>query len=280
MQQVAGNQPAHAQVAANNDVHPGDDNRHAAGLLQPRGKVHRHIGERFHPQLKLAELAGEMLPLILALALGVINLNGIEAGQRFHQHRLTLVRQLVGFFDPRHQRTLDQPVHPQRQRIAEHRDPHQRSADHRDHHQNQQREGKVDKGRQGQRREELSNRLELLEVLRKAAHPRRAQLHLHSQQPLEQRRGDHQIGFFARQIEANPAQNFQHKVEHVGNQDADRHHPQGGSGLVRYHPVIDVHHKQRGAERHQVDQETGHHRIEIQGLRQLQRILEPGFSAR
>ncbi len=167
MQQVAGNQPAHAQVAANNDVDPGHDNGHAAELLQPGGKVHRHIGERLHPQLQLAQLAGQVFPLILALALGVIDLNGIQAGERLHQHRLAFVGELIGFLDPRHQRALDQPVH------------QQRPPDDANHQQDQQGKRQVDKGGQRQRRQEVADRLELLEVLRKAPYSRRAELHLH-----------------------------------------------------------------------------------------------------
>ncbi len=174
MQQVAGNQPAHAQVAANNDVDPGHDNGHAAELLQPGGKVHRYIGKRLHPQLQLAELPGQVFPLILALALGVVDLDGIEAGQRLHQHRLTFIGELVGFLDPRHQRALDQPVHQQRQGIGEQRDKHQRATDDANHQQDQQRKWQVDKGGQGQRRKKVADRLELLEVLREAPHPLRA----------------------------------------------------------------------------------------------------------
>ncbi len=115
-----------------------------------------------------------MFPLILALALGVINFDGIEAGQRLHQHRLTFIGELVGFLNPRHQRALDQPVHQQRQGIGEQRDKHQRATDDANHQQDQQRKRQVDKGGQGQRRKKVADRLELLEVLREAPHPLRA----------------------------------------------------------------------------------------------------------
>ncbi|MNF54359.1 hypothetical protein D3C84_357870 [compost metagenome] len=116
-------------------------------------------------------------------------------------------------------------------------------AEDRDHGKNQNRERQVDQAGERQGGEEVAQALKLMDVLGKAADPRRAVFHGHADDALEQRRRDDQVGFLAGQIQAQTAQAFQDQVENVGTGDAQGEHPQGGFSLVRYHAVVDVHHE-------------------------------------
>jgi len=199
---VAGNEAAHAEGAINDLVHAENDHRHASYLLDQQGDVHGQAGQHLDPQFQAAEGANGLFPLILALAFCVIDLDRIEPGEGFDQARLALGAQGHGALQCRSQRFLEHVADTQGQREGDDRNPHQVAAEHGDHHQDDQGEGQVDQAREGQRGEEVAHPLEFMDVLRKAADPRRAHFHGHAHDALEQRRGDDQVGFFARQVQA------------------------------------------------------------------------------
>ncbi len=114
-----------------------------------------------------------------------------------------------------------------------------------------------------------------MDVLGETADPRRAVLHRHADDPLEQRGRDDQVGFFAGQVQAQTAQALEDQVEDVGDENTGGQHPQGGGGLVRHHAVVDVHHEQRRGHGNQVDQETGSDGIGVEPARTLEGVAKP-----
>ncbi|MNF52149.1 hypothetical protein D3C84_334890 [compost metagenome] len=256
-------------------VHAEDDHDHAGQLLDQQGDIHRQAGEHFHPQLKATEGADGLLPLILAFAFGVVDLHRIQAGQGLDQARLTLGPQRHGPFHGRHQGFLQGIADGQGDRERQHRYPHKMPAKDRDDDKDQNRERQVNQAGQCQRGEEVPQALELMDVLGKAADPRRPVFHGHADDALEQRGRDNQVGFLAGQIQAQATQAFQDQVEQVGARDAECQHPERRFGLVRHDTVVDVHHEQRRGHGNDVDQKTGGDGVGVQPARTLEGVAEP-----
>ncbi|MNT23410.1 hypothetical protein D3C72_1588280 [compost metagenome] len=84
-----------------------------------------------------------------------------------------------------------------------------------------------------------------MDVLGKAADPRRAILHRHADDALEQGGRDDQVGLFPSKVKAQTAQALEDQVEDVRTGDTDRQHPQGRGRLVGDNAIVDVHHEQR-----------------------------------
>ncbi|MCY1186766.1 hypothetical protein D9M73_276740 [compost metagenome] len=90
-----------------------------------------------------------------------------------------------------------------------------------DDDQNQDGKGQVDQAGQGQRGEEVAQALELVNVLGKAADPRRPVLHRHADDTFKQRCRDDQVGLLACQVQAQAAKAFEDQVEDVRAGDTD-----------------------------------------------------------
>ena len=277
---VTGDQAAHAQVAIDDLVHAQHDHHHTGQLLQQHGRVHGQTGEHARTQLQTTEGADGLLPQVLALALGIVDLDRIQAGQALDQARLTLGGQGHGALHGFRQRPLQQPANQRYQGKGQDRNPHQVPADHGDHRENQQGKWQVDDAGHGQRSEKITQALKFVDVLREAAHPRRTELHGHASDAFEQRGGDDQVGFLARQIQTQTAQGLEQQIEAKYSGDTNGQHPQGRFGLVRYDPVIHVHHEQWCGQADQVDQKTRGNRIDVQPAGTLEGVAKPGGGTR
>ena len=277
---ITGNQAAHAQVAIDDLVYPEHDHHHTRQLLQQHGRVHGQAGEHACTQLQAAQGADGLLPQVLALALGIVDLDRIQASQALDQARLTLSRQGHGALHGFRQWPLQQPANQRHQRECQDRNPYQVPADHGDHRENQQGKWQVDDAGHGQRSEKITQALKFMDVLREAAHPRRAELHGHASDAFEQRGGNDQIGLFTRQIEAQTAQGLEQQIETKYPGDADSQHPQGRFGLVGHNPVIHVHHEQWRGQADQVDQKTRGNSIDVQPAGTFEGVAKPGGGTR
>ncbi|MNO68849.1 hypothetical protein D3C76_596920 [compost metagenome] len=119
-----------------------------------------------------------------------------------------------------------------------------------------------------------------MNALGKTTDGRRPRFHRHAGDALEQGGRQDHIGFLAGGIQQVRAHNSQHQFESRADQQTDRQHPQGRSGLVRHHAIVGLHHEQRHHQSQQVDQEARQDRIAVQPFRQLQRIAKPGLDPR
>ncbi len=244
-------------------------------MLDQQGDVHCQAGQHLHPQFEAAEGADGLFPLVLAFALGVVDLHRVQAGQGFDQAGLALGAQGHGSLHGRHQRLLQRIADQQGNRERQHRNPHQVPADNRDDHEDQQGERQVDQAGEGQRSKEVPQALELMDVLGKAADPRRAVFHGHADDALEQRRRDDQVGFLARQVQAQAAQHLEDQVEDIGAGDTNGQYPQSRFGLVRHHAVVDVHHEQRRGHGDDVDQQARRDGIGVQPAGPFEGVAKP-----
>ncbi|MNF49491.1 hypothetical protein D3C84_307630 [compost metagenome] len=277
---VAGDQAAHAELAGDDQVDAGDDGGHPGQLLQEHRRIEPQTGEHARAQFQAGEGADGLLPQVLALALGIVGLDGIEAAEGLDQARLALGSQCHAALHDLSQGSLQRPADQRRQRKGQQRNPYQLPADQRDRGEDQQDEGQVDQAGQRERSEEVAQALEFVNALREAADPRRAELHGHAGDTLEQRGGNDQVGLLAGQIQAQAAQGLEQQVEQKGAGHAERQHPQGRGRLVGHHAVVDIHHEQRDDQADQVDHQAGGHGIDIQPARALEGIAEPGSCAR
>ncbi|MNG93284.1 hypothetical protein D3C79_522420 [compost metagenome] len=149
-----------------------------------------------------------------------------------------------------------------------------------DDDQDQDGERQVDQAGQGQRSEEVAQALEFMDVLGKAAHPRRSVFHGHADDALEQGRRDDQVGLLAGQVQTEAAQALEDQVENVGAGDADGQYPECRGRLVGHDAVIHVHHEQRRGQGNQVDHQAGGDGVDIQPFATQQGVAEPGFRPR
>ncbi|MNO93469.1 hypothetical protein D3C76_850700 [compost metagenome] len=276
---VTGDQAAHAQVAVDDQVDTHADHRHACQLLDQHGDVHRQARQHLHAQFQAAEGAEGLLPHVLAFAFGVVDLYRIQAGKGLDQAGLALRGQGHGPLHGRHQWPLQGVTDAQGQREGDDRDPHQVPANDGDDDQDQDGERQVDQAGQGQRGEEVTQALEFVNVLGKAADPGRAVLHRHADDTFEQRGRDDQVGLLAGQVQAQAAQALQDQVEDVGAGDTDSQHPKRRSSLVGHHPVVHVHHEQRRGQGDQVDHQAGGDGVDVQPAAALERVAEPRAGA-
>ena len=152
---------------------------------------------------------------------------------------------------------------------------HQGAGDKPDHQQEQQGERYVDQGRQGQGGEEIANTVELAQIVRKGTGGCRSRIQTQPEHAFKQARGQLDIGLAARHVDESTPKPTQDEVETKDQGDADRQYPQGFQGLIRYHPIVDVHHEQRAGDRKQIDQNRGKDHVAIESPRGSQRAPEP-----
>ena len=135
-----------------------------------------------------------------------------------------------------------------------------RAADQPDHGDEQQHERQVDQRHQGRRGEEVAQALELAQVVGERAGAGRPRRHAQAQHLLEDPAGEPDVGHPPGAVDEIAAQVAQQEVEQEDGQHADREHPERLDGVVRHHPVVDVHDEQRRRQREQVDQDRGEQR--------------------
>ncbi|MND61473.1 hypothetical protein D3C80_527330 [compost metagenome] len=103
-----------------------------------------------------------------------------------------------------------------------------------------------------------------MDALRKSTDGRRAGLHRHARDALEQRRREDQVGLLPGLVQQVRADHTQNQFEQGADQQADHQYPQGRDRLVGYHPVVGLHDEQRHHQPEQVDQQTGQYRVAVQ----------------